>query len=59
VHNVDLRYFIRYFVTEDSNWAVIKWEENMTELRETGNCDDNDIDLFIARTPRCNLRGRS
>jgi hypothetical protein len=34
----------RYFETEGSNQEVIKWEEQMTELWETGDCDDDDYD---------------
>jgi hypothetical protein len=49
IHSADLRCFRRYFETEGSNQEVIKWEEQMTELRETGDCgdsgdDDADID---------------
>ena len=38
----------RYFETESSNQEVIKREEQMTELWETGDCDnDDDIEKNI------------
>lgn len=42
VYSVELPCYRRYFGTQGRNQDVIKWEEQMTELWETVDCDDDD-----------------